>query len=988
MNEQPNVWRIGFWQVKPELGEISRDGRTAKLDPRLMRLLMFLAERPGQVVAVPELLDGVWGKAVVTPHSVYEAVAALRQALEDHSENAAYIVTLPRRGYRLIAPVEPRAPQTHSRTASAASLEMAAHVDTLGRVPGLDGGFTRPSPGSGQQNGADPAPSASFLFSNLPSRLIRMVGRDDDVLRISTQLTASRFVTLLGAGGIGKTTVAVAVGHDLIEALEGGVVFVDLGALSDPKLVATTLASTLGLSVQTDDATPGIIAFLRDKRLLLILDTCEHVIEATADLASRIFMAARQVHILTTTREALRVEGEHVYKLDPLGCPPDDPNLTASFAQTFPATQLFLERAVASGARIRFGDEEAGIVAAMCRKLDGVALAIELAAGRVGTYGLQRTAATLDERLTLLWPGQRTAPPRQKTLQATLDWSYGLLSPSERVVLRRLAVFVGYFTFEAALDVVTDAIVDKAVVFTALESLIAKSMVATHPVGTMMRCRLLDTTRAYALTIEVDDDKLAELAERHAGYYRRWLAQSGSEWPTLSNAAERAPHLAAVANVRAALEWCFSVDGNLEAGVGLAAAAAPVFLAMSLMSECHRWCERAILALGNATRGGFEEMRLQAGLGMSLMFTRAHSDAAREALQRSLAIAEERKDILNQMLLLGPLHMFHFRTANFGPSLDYAGRSSAVAAKLGDPSAIGLAHCLSGVSLHYMGELSNARAELEAALREAPGSQRSRTIHLGFDYVNWASIALGRTLWLQGYPAQAVERVHRTVKDAECMGHAVTLSIVLHWSTAVFLWTGDLLNAEKHLDWFISRAETYSLGPYVAVGLGLRGELAIRRGDAKNGVENLQACLARLHAARYELLTTAFNIALVQGLAALGRMAESVALIDAAIQLAESNGDLTFMPELLRVKGRLLLSIPQPDHQAAEKWFLQSLDWSRRQGARAWELRAATDLAALFAARGQRESARMLLQPAYEQFMEGSETADMRAAGSLLANLE
>lgn len=988
MKERPSgVWRIGDWRVSPSLGEISRNGRTVKLDPRLMRLLLFLAERPGQVVGVAEVLDGVWGKAVVTPQSVYEAVATLRHALEDHPGKPTYVVTIPRHGYRLIASVEHCVTRDNGSAISRSLGAAAVDSEDLGAAADRSSAFFAPMPRASDRGSARSALSASFPSANLPSRLCRMVGRADDVHRISAQLAASRFITILGAGGVGKTTVAVAVAHDLIEVFAGAVVFVDLGALTDPKHAAMTLASMLGLSVQTDDATPSLIAYLRDKRLLLILDTCEHLIEAVADLASRIFEAAPQVYIMATTREALRVEGEHVYKLDPLAYPPDDPNLTASVAQRFSATQLFLDRAGASGARLQFGDAEAVIIGSICRKLDGVPLAIELAAGRVGTYGLERTAALLDERLTLLWPGQRTAPPRQKTLQATLDWSYGLLSASERLVLRRLAVFVGYFTFEAALEIVADASIDEAVVFAALESLIAKSMVAAHPLGAMMRCRLLDTTRAYALSIRLEDDDLTELAVRHATYYRRWLEQTGSEWPMLSNAAERSLHLAAVANVRAALEWCFGVNGSVAVGVGLAAAAAPVFLAMSLMTECHRWSERAILALEEANRGGLDEMRLQAGLGMSLMFTRAHGDAAREAFERSLSIAEERRDTLNQMLLLGPLHMFHFRTADFRSSLHYAKRSSAVAATLGDRSAIALAHCLTGVSLHSMGELGDARRELEAAVREPPGSQRSRTIYLGFDYYNWASIALGRTLWLQGYPAQAVERVRRTVEDAERMGHAVTLAIVLHWSAAVFLWTGDLVNAEKHLAWFISRAETHSLGPYLAVGQGLRGELTIRRGDARGGVENLQACLERLHAARYELITTALNIALAQGLATLGRLTEGFALIDATIQLVEKNGDFTFMPELLRVKGRLFLSMLQPDDQSAERCFTQSLDWSRRQAARAWELRAATDLAGLLVVRGQRESARTLLQPVYEQFMEGFDTADLQAARSLLVTL-
>jgi len=610
-----------------------------------------------------------------------------------------------------------------------------------------------------------------------------------------------------------------------------------------------------------------------------------------------------------------------------------------------------------------------------------------LAARRVEAYGLQQTAALLDQRLTLLWLGPRSAPPRQQTLQATLDWSYGLLSELERVVLRRLAVFVGHFTIDAALAIVTSADVDQSLVFGAIDSLVAKSMVATRPIGAMMRYRLLDTTRAYALEISIDAAELVDLATRHAAYYRRWLEQTGTEWPTFSNGAQRAPHFAGLNNVRAALEWCFGVKGNVDIGVGLAAAAAPVFLAMSLLTECHRWSERAILALDDATRAGPEEMHLQAALGVSLMFTRGNNEAARVALDRSLAIAEQRGDAPNQLQLLNLLHMFHHRIGDFKATLHYAKRSSTVSEAIADPAAIALAHSLLGSSLHHVGDLAGARVELEAALRRGPGYQRTSTIYLDFEHYNYAGVALARTLWLQGHTAQAVELARQSVKDAASMGHPVPLSRALVWTISVLLWADDLQSAEEHTDWFISHAESHSLGPYLAVGRGFKGVLAIRRGDANGGVESLQGCLKVLHAARYELLTAAFNISLVQGLAATGRLSEGNARIDETIRLVETNGDLSYMPELLRVKGGLLLSMPQPNREDAEQCFTQSLELSRRQGARAWELRAAVDLAALWASQGQSERARALLQPIVEQLAEGLDTADMKAAGRLLATL-
>lgn len=927
---------------------LTKDGVPVELGARTLDTLIALVSRPNEVVGKRELIARVWPDVIVEEGSLRFHIASLRQVLGDGQDGARYIATLAGRGYCFVAPV--------SR-----SIDRAKGYATI----------------------AAPVPGANYL----PGRLMRMVGRTEGAVLVSTELAASRFVTIVGSGGVGKTTLAVAVAHDLLDTFAGAVLFVDLGMQSDPNMVAGAFASMLGLPVQSDDPTPGLIAYLQDKRLLLIVDNCEHLIDAAAALAARIFDAAPQVHILATSREALRVEGEHVHKLAPLAVPPEDPGLTAELVLSFPAAQLFVERAAASGARLDLDDRGAAIVASICRKLDGVALAIELAAGRVQAHGLEQTAALLDERLSLLWQGQRTAPPRHRTLYAMLDWSYGLLSELERAVFRRLAVFVGSFTIEAALAVATSPTIDNGLVFNTIDSLIAKSMVATRSIGAMMRYRLLATARAYALDVSTDDDERTDLAVRHATYYRRWLEQAGAEWPTLSNAVERAPFLAGLSNVGAALDWCFGSDGNAGLGIGLAAAAGPVFLAMSLPTECHFWSERAILALDDAARGGAEEMHLQAALGLSVMFTRASSDVALLALNRSLAIADDRDDALAQLQLLSILHMFHCRIGDTNTALAYAERSVAVAQTIADPTAIALARSLLGISLHFAGDLKGARAELETALRHRPEPARSRGGFLGFEGHNLAGSGLARTLWLQGHPAQAAACARETVQDAAYTDHPVTLSIALIWAVSVFLWTGDLRSAEAHADWFLARAESQSLEPYLAVGRGFKADLAIRRGDATAGVEILRGSLKDLHAARYELLTTPFNISLAQGLGAIGRPSEGIRLIGETIGQVEANGDLCYMPELLRVKGGLLLSLPQPNDDAAETCFRQSLDWSRRQGARGWELRAATDLAGLLAAQGRAEGARGLLQPVYDQFAEGFETADLKAANQLLATL-
>ncbi|OKO70689.1 winged helix-turn-helix domain-containing protein [Bradyrhizobium sp. AS23.2] len=930
---------FGPFIVTPHERLVTRGGVVLSLGARAFDTLIALMSRPNEVVSKQDLMALVWPGMTVEEANLRFHVATLRKALGDGKAGARYITTLSGRGYCFVAPIS----------------QMESPVER------------------------DPAPRTGPPLVKLPNRLQRMVGRDEAVAAVSDKLVISRFVTIAGPGGVGKTAVAVAIAHDLLETFSDAAHFVDLAALSDPDLVITSILLMLGLPAQADDSLPALLAHLRDKRMLLILDNCEHVIAAAAPLAAAIFHAAPHVHILATSREALRVEGEQVYRLAPLAVPPDSAGLTATTAQTYPALQLFLERASAGGAQIALDDANAAIVAGICRKLDGMALAIELAAGRVEAYGLERTAALLDERLNLLWQGQRTAPPRQKTLQATLDWSYGLLSDIERLVLRRLAVFAGHFTIDAALEVVPDERVDRSHLFDAIDSLVAKSMVAPRPIGAMMRYRLLDTTRAYLLEIEPND---AALAARHATYYRRWLEQAGTTWATVPSADERAIHFSALHNVRAALDWCFGMGGDVRIGIALAAAAAPIFLAMSLLIECRRWSERALLAIDPSARGGAEEMHIQAALGLTLMFTRGGSEAARGALSRSLAIAETRGDQQNQLQLLGRMHIFHERMGQFDAALGFAQQSLTVAEALGDAASIALAHSLLGVSLHLAGEHRDALNMLEAAWR-GPGTERISTVY-GFDHRNRAGISLARELWLQGRPADARRLAQQTVAEAAEMDHPITLCIALIWMVSIDLWSGDLDGAEENIDRFIAHATSRSMGPYLAVGRGVKGELAIRRGDAASGVETIRASLRELHDAGYELLTTTFNIALVQGLLALGRSEQGAVLIDDAIRLVEQSGDHLYMPELLRMKAEVLLSLPEPNAGKAEVHLMQSLELGRRKGAKAWQLRAAIDLAELIAERGQREEAKGLLQSALEGFAEGPETADITAANRLL----
>src|ERR1700677_3691551 len=363
------------------------------LGGRAIDILIALVEQAGEVVAQRELISRVWPDVTVEDANLRFHIAALRKALGDGRDGSRYVSNVVGRGYCFVAPV------TRSSAKQAVRL---IGTTTTERV------------------------------QKLPPRLARMVGRDDTVRAMAQQLQTWRFVSIVGPAGVGKTTVAISVAHTLIDGFHDAVFFIDLAALTDPQLVPTAVASALGLVVQTQDPVVGVLAFIGDRKILLVLDNCEHVIGVAAALAERLVLGAPRAHILATSREALRVEGEHVHLLYSLDCPPEGAGLTASEALQYPAAQLFMERATASGHGGVLSDIDAPIAGGVCRRLDGIALAIELAASRVGCVGIRGAAELLDNRFGLLLHGRRTAHPRHETLSAMLDWSYNLLSEREK----------------------------------------------------------------------------------------------------------------------------------------------------------------------------------------------------------------------------------------------------------------------------------------------------------------------------------------------------------------------------------------------------------------------------------------------------------------------------------------------------------------------------------------------------------------------------
>ncbi len=926
---------------------LTRGTESIPVGGRSLDILITLIERAGEVVSHKELMARVWPGVTVEEANLRIHIATLRKLLGERRDGARYIVNVPGRGYSFVAPV----------TGS-----------SLGHVL------------------APTEASTAEGVRKLPPRLTHVIGRDETIGVVSAQLMIWRLVSIVGPGGMGKTTVAVSVAHALSDRFGGAVFFIDLAALTDPQLVPAMVASTLGLMMQTRDPVVSLLAFIGDKKVLLVLDNCEHVIEVVAPLVERIVSEAPQAHVLTTSREALRVDGEHVHLLYALECPPSDSSLTAEDVLKYPAVQLFMERAVASGYRSGLSDAEASAVARICRSVDGIALAIELAAGRVGSYGIQGTEELLDNRFKLLWQGRRTARPRHQTLNAMLDWSYNLLVEREKVVLRSLSVFVGDFTLQAACSVMSDGSSYDAEVVSTIVSLVAKSLISAGVINGSTYYRLLDTTRAYAADKLARHGEADRVSRQHAITYYEFLEH---DEVVQSSFGERdlTAYTPLVGNVRAALGWALSNCREIRIGVQLAASAAPLFIGLSLLEECRYWCDRAIGALDDPGRGTKQEMILQEALALSSMFTIGHSDRVRMTIERGLVLAETFKDYTRQLRLLTGLNLFFTRLGDLHSALAVAERSSAVAQAAGDPAGIICAEWILGTTHHGLGNQATSQQHCERAMALAVGHATTTINSFGSDQRIRGRVNLARVLWLRGFVDQALEMARLVIDEAENQDHPVSVCTSLVFAVTVFLWSGQLAGLDSVIDQLIAYAGRHSLDPYRAAGIALKGELAIARDETEAGLDLLRIALETLNKGQYNILLTEVVCAFAEGLRRIGQFNEALLAIDDMMMRATNWGAKFNLSEMMRTRARILVSMPKPDRLTATDCLTEAIAIAQEQSALTLQLRSAVDLARLQAENGKQQLARQMLVSLYGRFTEGFETVPLRTAQQLMTEL-
>jgi predicted ATPase len=662
----PEHYRFGPFELQPDKRRLLKDGATISLRPRAFDLLAVLVDRAGHLVTKDELLDCVWPKMVVEEAALHVQVSALRRVL-----GADAITTISGRGYQFTLLV---------------------------------------TKGDGEAN------RASRSKHNLPYQLTSFVGREQEIAQLEELVTAHRLVTLTGAGGAGKTRLALEVATQVVESYPDGVWLVELASLSDPGLVLPTMARALGLTEQPGKQLIDTITdHLAAKRLLLVLDNAEHLLDACVQLIDRILRCSSSVVMLVTSRQRLGLAGERTYRVPSLTVPGTNETLTPQTVSRYEGVRLFEERAKLVRPDFDLTEENASSVASICARLDGMPLAIELAAARVRSMSVDELSEHLDQRFALLTDGSRAALPRHRTLRSMLDWSYDLLTEREQAMLRRVAVFAGGWTLASAEQVSTGDGIDASDVFDHLTSLVDKSLVVTDEQEGATRYRMLETVRQYALDRLRDSGEEAQWRGSHLTCFIALAKEfsAGVEGP------KQQAWIARIASehddLRAALAW--SAESRPVEGLRLANALMNFWRVRGHLAEGREWLARLLAAfpIDGPTRERAVGLRA-AGVLATLQGDFA---AGKRLLQECLALYREIDDSNGVGRALYSLAHLAIEQGHY-PEVEVPARESVDRARAtGDRRLLCANLSTLAVALHAQGQWAAAREWYEQALEVA-----------------------------------------------------------------------------------------------------------------------------------------------------------------------------------------------------------------------------------------------------------------------------
>lgn len=900
------------------------------LGSRAFDILTLLVARAGAAVSKEELLRHAWPVTFVEDDNLRVQIAALRRALSAAAPDMTFIATEIGRGYRFVAPV--RVAPTEAATAAS----------------------TPP---------------------NLPADL-GIIGRADDVGAVARHLARARLVTIIGAGGVGKTTVAAAAARRAA-TLGQSVTFVDLSTVGDPQLVPIAIAAALGAATYPN-ALDTAAAALRHRPGLVLLDGCEHLAHAVAVAADRLYRQVPDARILATSRAPLGLAQEHVFRLGPLASPAPGTALQPEDALAYSAIELFVTRAHERSGYELAGDD-APIVADICRLLDGIPLAIELAAARVITLDPSAIRRSVSDSLSLLTHGPRSAPLRQQTMTATLDWSYSLLSDAEASILRSVSVFAGYFSNDDAIAVVASAQLAPADIAAGIAGLTAKSLIASSANNGALRHRLLESTRVYAFGRLEAAGEDSDSTRRHACHLLAVFERAEAEWNTRPTRDWTASYAGRIDDLRKALGWAFAAGGDADLGLRLTSAAIPLWDALSLVGESRSYVARALTVFeSGACSDGAIEAKLRASHAWGLTLEETLVPEIEGAWERCIELARRDGNADIQLRALWGLIYYLIYSGRPREAFSPVDAFTEVAARE-DSAALPDGERLRALAEFQTGALKSAHLRLVTlACAHQPSSPRVKLGRFHFDRTVAIHSTHSLTLWLMGFPEQAAQAAARSVDIALSIDHGVSVSNSLVASALlVALWRGAVDEADEYLALLGDTVRRNDIWVWRPLGRTLAAWAVTERGST-DAIDALRSSIADLEKARFLIRVPFYRSVLAEALAANGELTEAQATIAAAEAGVATQGEAWCRPEVLRVAG--VVRMRHGDSDGATSLFARAMADAEAMGARSWQLRIAIAMMDLdpFSAVEQ-------LGRHYRQFGEGFSTRDLTRARALLA---
>ena len=937
------AWSFGKFTLLADRRLLMAEGLPVRLGGRALDVLIALVEYAGQFVSRDELISRIWGARVVEEINLRVQVATLRRLLgDDERGDPQFILNVPTRGYCFVAP-----------------------VTRIGKARNVSPGHHGPAA--------------------LPTPLATLVGRDSMVWKLVDELRTCRVVTIVGAGGVGKSAVATKVAGLVANRHSDGVIHVDLSGLADVHVASDRIAAALGSSSDIPRVAEWIASSLRDRQVLLFLDGCEGVVDLVALLAEEIQGRAPGTYLLTTSREPLRIPGEQVHRLGALDVPPPDPRMAPEVALSFSSVQLLLERMCTGSREFDPSANDVGLMSELCRRLDGVPLAIELAAHCMVHLGLSGILEQLDDGFDMLVDERRVDVPHHQSLRASFDWSFANLMPREKHILCRRSVFAQAFSLADGAHIASiEGADDDDTVRELIGQLATKSLVAVESGQGGVQYRLLGATRTYARArlLTQGDDSCARL--RHAHWVISLLDSTGEIQVAPADVARVA---LALDEVRAALDWLSRREDGQALQIRILAASVQRWFRVAAVGD---FCDRAGKALRGAsgTVGDADHVHVMTGLGHARLHAFGLDADSSAALEQALSMAErlDQPDVL--LIALWGLWLARCQGGCHAEALELAERHDALGASASSATVIAIVAekhetllvspgARSGITSDVMllVSLTNAGRHPEARVRGERALAGTFLMPMkgarsGSQLENEAvaKTSLARLLWLQGLPEKSIQMAKEAVDIAREAMDGLTACLCLHGLWLVALWAGDPETAGAASLSLADLASRHSLGYWEAWARFDQAAIAFVDGGLMRPDWRDPIC----GVLQLELMATL-----------------STELPEPEVLLRSDAGQAPWCePEILRVRGYqvALLETEQGRHKALGL-FERSRQLARTQGALSWELRAVTSIATISNQPGEASMAIELLTSTLARFSEGFATRDLRRASDLLVKL-